>query len=89
MYVGKRNDLTGLINSHEHEARFGYPLVHLSIGGGLQVEEGLAEGGHLDVRGFVLQAQPHSRGVGIIQPSGVTNMAKAVCDSLVNTASKR
>ena len=47
--IGKRNDLTGLINSHKQEARFGYPLVHLSIRSGLQVEEGLAEGGHIDV----------------------------------------
>ena len=53
LYVGKRNDLTGLINLHKHEARVGYLLVHLSLRGRLQVEEGLAEGGRLDVRGFV------------------------------------
>ena len=48
--------------------RFGSVILLSTSAEAFQVEEGLAEGGRLDVRGFVHQAQPNSRGVGIIQP---------------------
>ena len=65
--IGQRNHTAGLINLYEHETRISYPLVHLSLKGGLQIEESITEGGCPDVWGFVHQAQSNAGLVGVVQ----------------------